>query len=67
MPAVLQPGQSLVLSTTLDVKGLGESFFSHDAASGAVRRILLIRFAQTQFDDLFMPGQTSAPLATPGE
>jgi len=65
--AVLQPGQSLVLSTTPGTKGLSESFFSQRVGGGLARRILLIRFAQTQFDDLFMPGQTSAPLATPGE
>ena len=35
--------------------------------SAVERRLLLIRFAQTQFDDLFAPEQTSAPLATPGE
>ena len=33
----------------------------------AERRLLLIHYAQTQFDDLFAPEQTSAPLATPGE
>ena len=31
------------------------------------RRLLVIRYAQTQFDNLFAPEQTSAPLATPGE
>lgn len=65
--ALLQPGQSLVLSTTPEIKGLGEYFFSHDVGTGVMRRILLIRFAQTQFDDLFAPGQTSAPLVTPAE
>jgi hypothetical protein len=65
--AMLQAGQSLVLSTTPEIKGLGEAFFSQRSAGGAVRRLLLIRFSQTQFDDLFEPGQTSAPLVTPGE
>ncbi|HZN36066.1 MAG TPA: hypothetical protein VFB80_19685 [Pirellulaceae bacterium] len=65
--ALLSPGQWLLLSTTRDVKGLGENFFV-DTPSGAVRRtLLLVRVAQTQLDDLFAPEQTSAPLATPGD
>lgn len=64
--ATLQPGQWLILSTTPELKGLGEHFFA-DKSSGVVRRaFILVRLAQTQFDDLFAPEQTSAPLATPG-
>jgi hypothetical protein len=63
--ATLQPGQWLILSTTPDLKGLGEHFFA-DKSSGSVRRtFILVRLAQTQLDDLFAPEQTSAPLATP--
>ena len=65
--AVLSPGQSLILSGTSEIKGLGEYFFSQPAVGTVERRLLLIRFSQTQFDDLFAPAQTSAPLATPGE
>jgi hypothetical protein len=64
--ATLQPGQWVILSTTPDLKGLGEHFFV-DRTSGAVRRaFILVRLGQTQLDDLFAPEQTSAPLATPG-
>jgi hypothetical protein len=65
--AVLAPGQSLLVSTTPEVKGLGEYFFSQHVGGALERRLLVIRYAQTQFDNLFAPEQTSAPLATPGE
>jgi hypothetical protein len=65
--ATLPAGQVLVLSTTPDVKGLGEHFFSETAAGRVERTLLLVRVAQTQWDELFAPGQISTPLATPGE
>lgn len=65
--ATLTAGQVLVVSTTPDVKGLGEHFFSETAAGRVERALLLVRVAQTQWDDLFAPGQISAPLATPTE
>jgi hypothetical protein len=64
---VLGPGQWLVLSATPEVKGLGEHFFAHQAASNVNRRIVVIRYSQTQFDDLLVPEQTTARLATPGD
>jgi hypothetical protein len=67
LEARLAPGQWLVLSTTSDIKGLGEYFFSETAGGTVERTVLLVRLAQTQLDDLFAPEQTSAPLATPGE
>jgi hypothetical protein len=65
--AMLAPGHSLVVSTTSEIKGLGEYFFSQQMGGAVERRLLIIRYAQTQFDNLFAPEQTSAPLATPGE
>jgi hypothetical protein len=65
--AVLAPGQTLLLSTTPEIKGLGEYYFSQQSGGSTDRRMLLIRFSQTQFDGLFDPEQSSAPLATPGE
>jgi hypothetical protein len=65
--ATMSAGQVLVLSTTPDVKGLGEHFYSETAAGRVERTLVLIRVAQTQWDDLFAPGQMSAPLATPTE
>jgi hypothetical protein len=67
LDTILTPGQSLVLSTTSDIKGLGECFFAQQSGGALERRLLLIHFTQTQFDDLFVPEQTSAPLATPAE
>jgi hypothetical protein len=65
--ALLSPGQWLVISTTRDIKGLGENFFV-DAPSGPARRtLLLVRVAQTQLDDLFAHEPSAAPLVTPGD
>jgi len=65
--AMLAPGQSLIVSTTPEIKGLGEYFFSQHVGGAAERRLMVIRYTQTQFDNLFAPEQTPAPLATPGE
>ena len=62
--ATLSPGQTLVLSTTQDAVGLGGQFFGA-ATRRTGGRLLLIRLAQTQFDDLFAPDRMVAPLATP--
>ncbi|HEY2414503.1 MAG TPA: hypothetical protein VGI40_19815 [Pirellulaceae bacterium] len=64
---VLRPGESLLLGATPDHKGLGEYFFTQTSGGNARNRLLVLRFSQTQFDDLFAREQTSAPLATPGE
>jgi hypothetical protein len=64
---VLSPGQTLLVSMTPEMKGIGEQFFLQSRGSVAERRMLLLHYAQNQFDDLFAPEQTSAPLATPGE
>jgi len=62
--ATLSPGQILVFGPTLPGKGLGGCFFASpgDEQPG---RLLLVRLAQTQLDDLFAPEQVAAPLATP--
>ncbi len=65
MEATLAPGQTLVLSSTQDHVGLGGQFFAGDPARRSGGRVLLIRLAQTQFDDLFAPDRMVAPLATP--
>jgi hypothetical protein len=67
LDTTLSPGQWLILSTTADVKGLGEHFFAHKSGGAVHRRALVIRYSQTQFDDLFAPEQTTARLATPAE
>ena len=63
--AMLSPGQTIVLSSTHDAVGLGGQFFTPDPKRQESRRVLLIRLAQTQFDDLFAPDRMIAPLATP--
>lgn len=67
LDAVLSPGQWLLFSTTADIKGLGEHFFAHKAGGTIQQRALILRYSQTQFDDLLVPEQTSARLATPAE
>jgi len=53
--AMLEAGQTLILSGTNDMKGVGKSFFERENGGSAQRQILLIRVAGTQFDDLFQP------------
>lgn len=65
--ATLAPGQVLIVSTTADLKGLGQRCFSETAGGTLQRTILAIRVAQTQHDDLFAPDQLANPLSTPGE
>lgn len=48
----VSPGQSLLLGATSELKGIGKAFFG-DAETPGDRRLLLIRFAQTQRDDRF--------------
>ena len=63
----LSPGQALVLCATADGKGIGHQFFADSENGSTERRVLLIRLAQSQLDDLFSEGGTQSPLATPIE
>ena len=49
------------------VSGVGSSFFTEFDSGTTCRRLLLVRLAVTQCDDLFAPDQMVLPLATPGE
>lgn len=60
-------GQTLVLTQTPDDSGLGHLFFSERTGDESNTKILLIRLAQTQLDDLFTRGQIFAPIETPTE
>lgn len=62
---ILAPGQTLVLSTGEERKGLARQFFSETASGKLEQRLLLIRAASTQFDNLFAPSLDAEPLATP--
>jgi hypothetical protein len=66
LSAMLSPGDVLMISGTPDVKGVGSSFFTETDSGTTYRRILLVRLAVTQYDDLFAPDQIVKPLATPG-
>lgn len=66
IPAVLSPGQTLILGAGREPGGLGEQFFCEEGRSADRQRVLLLRLAQTQFDDLFCPQPTFTPIATDG-
>lgn len=60
---VLSPGQTLVLSASPDPVSLGEAFFVDGAKTQRRQTVLLVRLAQTQFDDLFAPDRSLTPIA----
>ncbi len=62
--SVLSPGQTLLISCTKDLAGLGRHFFATSTAEAAAPKLVLIRVAQTQYDDLFDPENVLAPIAT---
>jgi hypothetical protein len=65
--ATLSPGQTLLVAAAPDAQNLGKAFFLEDAKSRRCRKILLVRLAQTQCDDLFAPERSLTPIATQGE
>jgi hypothetical protein len=62
MEVLMTPGESLVLSCTADVKGLGQHMFVDGKRDSDTQYLVLVRLAQTQFDDLFAPDKTSQPV-----
>jgi hypothetical protein len=59
---LLTPGQTLVLCGTEPLVGMGRQFFTTGGAPDtAGKRLLLIRLASTQYDDLFSPERVVAP------
>lgn len=67
MHAMLAPGQTLVLSCTPEMAGLGGQFFTNLRSGKAQPKLVLVRLEQTQYDDLFAPEQILPPIATPTE
>lgn len=63
--AVLSPGQTLVVTGTDEAKGLGGLLFNRGSGESSERLLLLLRLAQTQYDDLFAPEQKVEPFTTP--
>ncbi|MFO0870152.1 MAG: hypothetical protein U0935_14580 [Pirellulales bacterium] len=62
---LLAPGQLLVVSSATANKGLGRQFCSLTSSGPPETRVLLVRLAQTQIDDLFSEQTTHDPLTTP--
>ncbi len=73
--ATLLPGQTLVLSASPAAGGLSQAFAGQTGgclgqvssvpdATELPHRLVLLRSAQTQFDDLFNPRQSLTPIAT---
>lgn len=60
-------GQTLVISQTPENAGLGHVFFGGGSENSGGKKILLIRVAQTQLDELFAREQIFAPIETPTE
>ncbi len=65
MMTLLAPGQTLVLSSSPSMAGLGRSFFARDSRDGPRPVFLVVRLAQTQQDDRFAPEQSGVPLVLP--
>jgi hypothetical protein len=56
MEVKLNPGQVLVVSSTMPPKSLGSAFFVAKTADQSEERVLLLlRLAETQLDELFAP------------
>jgi hypothetical protein len=65
---LLSPGQTLVLAATDPVRGLGQHFFAYGAGTQAAgQKLLLVRLARTQYDDLFSADPILAPIASATE
>ncbi|MBI2477785.1 MAG: hypothetical protein HYV60_03790 [Planctomycetia bacterium] len=65
LSAVLSPGQTLLITGTNEARGLGGLLFLRGSGESSERLLLLLRLAQTQYDDLFAPEQAAEPLVTP--
>lgn len=63
MEMVLAPGQTLAIGSSSESKGVGDALF-REREQNPGRKVVLIRLAQTQYDDLFAPERVSAPVAT---
>jgi hypothetical protein len=61
MHLTLQRGQTLVLSSTPETKGLGQNFFIESGRGATQQKIFLVRLSQTQRDELFDAPQEKKP------
>lgn len=60
----LSAGQTLIVTSTPEAKGLGRQFFAETNSTTKEERILLIRLAHSQVDDLFQTEEAAEPLTT---
>jgi hypothetical protein len=62
--AMLSPGQTLVIAASPTAGRLGQAICDGRSDDHARGKLILLRLAQTQLDDLFDPHQTLTPIAT---
>jgi len=62
----LTPGQTVVVSASPAPGGLGQAFFGGTNDKSDRRKVVLVRLAQTQTDDLFAPLPVAPPIASAG-
>lgn len=62
--ALLAPGQTLLLSSTHDLAGIGGQFFGDPDSDNAKPKLVLIRLAHSQNDDLYDQEEVLSPIAT---
>ncbi len=60
----LKPGDTLIVGPTKPSSGLGKIFLVGESEGSEVVRLVLVRLARTQMDDLFSPKKLHSPLAT---
>jgi hypothetical protein len=60
----MSAGQTLLLTSTRQPKGPGRQFFLEDTEGQLQQKILLIRLAQTQYDNLFVQEEPVPSLTT---
>lgn len=65
MDLLVAPGEVLVITCTPEQVGLGKQFFAESKVGE--QKLLMIRLAQTQYDDIFAPESVKKPIATPSE
>lgn len=62
---ILSTGQTFAITAAGPSKSLGGNFFLTPDSDQTHQKLLLIRLAQSQFDDLFAPEAVPGPLAAP--
>jgi hypothetical protein len=61
LKATLSPGQTLIMTCSAPAAGLGSAFFCDKSSDGKTQKLVLIRLAQTQYDDQLAP-KVKAPV-----